>query len=54
MRDDAAALLAYQQLPAYKQALAHALELLAQCYDALRDSKSKEAVLRELRKLKKG
>ena len=53
MRDDAAALFAYQQLPAYKQALAHALELLAQCYDALRDSKSKEAVLRELRKLKK-
>ena len=54
MRDDAAALLAYQQLPAYKQALAHALELLAQCYDALKDSKNKAAVLRELRRLKKG
>ena len=54
MRDDAAALLAYQQLPAYKEALVHALELLAQCYDALKDRKNKAAVLRELRKLKKG
>ena len=54
MRDDAAALLAYQQLPAYKEALVHALELLAQCYDALKDSKNKAAVLRELRNLKKG
>lgn len=54
MRDDAAALLAYQQLQTHKQALAHALELLAQCYDALKDRKSKVAVLRELAKLKKG
>ena len=46
--------MAYQQLPAYKEALVHALELLAQCYDALKDSKNKAAVLRELRKLKKG
>ena len=54
MRDDVAALLAYQQLPAHKQALTHALELLAQCYDALKDRKNKAAVLRELRRLKKG
>ena len=54
MRDDAAALFAYQRLPAHKQALTHALELLAQCYDTLKDSKNKAAVLRELKKLKKG